>query len=269
MSSRLCTVYKVTNKQNGKIYIGRTFQKPEERWNKHVSESKKESKRSFMMALSKYGRESFLWEVFYQSYDEEHILEIEEKTIARFDSTNRDKGYNNTFGGYSNKLVEPLCGEANGMHGRAHTYEARKSISLANKGRLTGEKNPNYGKERPDYVKESISKKLSGRVLKKIKCPHCLKSGGEQNMKRYHFDNCRNNPYMTEAKKAELDERDRIQSEKLSLAGKKVTAEGRRKSTGHAPKKLRIRICPHCFKEGRSGAMTRFHFDNCKMKESV
>lgn len=30
-----------------------------------------------------------------------------------------------------------------------------------------------------------------------------------------------------------------------------------------------IRICPHCNKEGRSGAMTRFHFDNCKQKSKL
>jgi hypothetical protein len=28
-----------------------------------------------------------------------------------------------------------------------------------------------------------------------------------------------------------------------------------------------ILICPHCGKEGRGGAMTQWHFDNCKEKD--
>jgi len=59
-----------------------------------------------------------------------------------------------------------------------------------------------------------------------ITCPHCNKSGGSTNMKRYHFDNC--------------------------------------KTISQKTNKQPIITCPHCHKQGGSGVMKRWHFDNCK-----
>ncbi len=41
---------------------------------------------------------------------------------------------------------------------------------------MVGDKNPIYGRT---------------FTQKKIKCPFCEKVGGEGNMKRYHFNNCK------------------------------------------------------------------------------
>ena len=35
---------------------------------------------------------------------------------------------------------------------------------------------------------------------------------------------------------------------------------------GKLGKPMKIKTCPHCNKSGGNGAMTRYHFDNCKMK---
>lgn len=269
VKKQIYSVYKVTNNVNGKIYIGYTSKDPEVRWIKHKSHMKRKSGSLpyFLQALRKYGPENFTWEVFYQTDSMDHALEVERQTIERFDSTNRAIGYNRSIGG---QLVEPPSGEKNGMHGKRHTYEARKAVSVANKGRFAGENNPNYGKARPEHVLDAISKAQKGRVWEKSRCPHCLKSGATHNMKRYHFDNCRQNPQMTEAKKAELDERDRLQSERLSQGQKRFAESGkpRAKPLNIKPRVLKEVICPHCLTEGAGPNMTRYHFDKCKLKEA-
>jgi hypothetical protein len=48
--------------------------------------------------------------------------------------------------------------------------------------------------QRPEVVarqKEKSSRSRSCQNSTKITCPHCGKTGGHTNMKRYHFDNCK------------------------------------------------------------------------------
>lgn len=71
----------------------------------------------------------------------------------------------------------------------------------------TGEKNPNFGKSIPDDVKEKLRLGMLGRKIPEISewhknndhhtkhmvvCPHCGKEGKSLVMKRWHFDNCKN-----------------------------------------------------------------------------
>jgi len=48
-------VYKITNKKNGKSYIGKTEYSLEHRWNRHLSSAKNGSKFRFHSAIRKYG----------------------------------------------------------------------------------------------------------------------------------------------------------------------------------------------------------------------
>lgn len=67
---------------------------------------------------------------------------------------------------------EKMKGDNNPMFGKTHTTDTKKKISEAHKG-----KEPwNKGKESPQ---------------EKVVCPHCGKQGGKGNMKRYHFDKCK------------------------------------------------------------------------------
>ena len=45
-----------------------------------------------------------------------------------------------------------------------------------------------------EETKLKIGAARKGKSDPIIICPHCNKSGGNRNMKRYHFDNCHNNP---------------------------------------------------------------------------
>jgi hypothetical protein len=74
--------------------------------------------------------------------------------------------------------------------GKKFSEESRKRVSLArmgNKNRL--------GIPHSDEIKKIISERtsaaLKGVPKKVVECPYCGKSGGEGNMKRYHFNNCK------------------------------------------------------------------------------
>ena len=57
------------------------------------------------------------------------------------------------------------------LKGKPKTEETKKKMSLAKQG----------------YVPWN-----AGQKMEKIKCPHCDKTGDKSNMKRWHFENCRN-----------------------------------------------------------------------------
>ena len=63
-----------------------------------------------------------------------------------------------------------------------------KSIVVAEVNKV---KHPMYGKPVSEEHRKKISNALKGKTRKKITCPHCSKLGGNNNMKRWHFSNCR------------------------------------------------------------------------------
>lgn len=93
-------IYKLTNKVNGKIYVGQTVRTAEERFKQH-----KYCKTSLIgKAIHKYGAENFSIEVLAECKTREELDEMEIFFIAYFDCI-VPKGYNLTKGGRY-KLVE-------------------------------------------------------------------------------------------------------------------------------------------------------------------
>lgn len=91
-------IYKITNKLNGKIYIGKTLSTIEERWKIHIRDSKKEKikNRPLYKAINKYGIESFAVEEV-EECDYKILSDREIYWIKFFNSYN--SGYNATLGG--------------------------------------------------------------------------------------------------------------------------------------------------------------------------
>ena len=57
-------IYKHTNKKNGKVYIGKTLDKPEDRWRDHVNEANSgKYNYRFHNAIRKYGEDAFSMEI--------------------------------------------------------------------------------------------------------------------------------------------------------------------------------------------------------------
>lgn len=98
-------IYKIINKINGKIYIGKTLKNIEERWKEHCKDylRREEEKRPLYSAMKKYGKENFIIEEVEQCSDEE----VNEREIYWIEYYGSFKyGYNATRGGDGKAYVD-------------------------------------------------------------------------------------------------------------------------------------------------------------------
>jgi group I intron endonuclease len=140
-------IYKITNKINGKIYIGKS-KNPVNRFKRHlyVSVHPNAGPNQFQpihAALAKYGEKNFSLEIIDECMMEDEIFEKEIYWIA-FHKSNMtkypDNGYNLTDGGEGpsglspsnetkNKISKANSGKNNGMYNKSHTFEAKQKMS--------------------------------------------------------------------------------------------------------------------------------------------
>ena len=92
-------IYKITNKVNGKSYIGQTRYTIEFRWRQHQH---KKDNTNFHNAIHKYGIENFNIEIL-EECDIEDLNSREIFYIAKYDTFNN--GYNLTIGGDGNRRL--------------------------------------------------------------------------------------------------------------------------------------------------------------------
>lgn len=108
-SDNLYVVYKHTNIANGKVYIGITCQDPKARWSGGYGYR---NNKYFWRSIQKYGwTKGFVHEILYEDLTYEEACKIEIELIAKYNSTNRNYGYNHHKGG------------------RYQDYETRRKIS--------------------------------------------------------------------------------------------------------------------------------------------
>ena len=93
-------IYKITNKVNGKIYIGQSIH-IEKRWQEHCQPSNNKS--LIAKAIKKYGKENFLFEVVEQCIEEE-LLKKEEYYIKLYNSV-VPNGYNQEMFSKSKSII--------------------------------------------------------------------------------------------------------------------------------------------------------------------
>lgn len=133
------TVYQHKNKINGKVYIGITSQKPEQRWRN--GEGYKSSPH-FYSAIQKYGWDNFEHNILFVELTKEQACLKEQELIKEFNSMNREYGYNSTSGGdmfvmneeTKQKISQALMGNQNNL-GHSCSEEKKKKISEAQKDR--------------------------------------------------------------------------------------------------------------------------------------
>ena len=87
-------VYRHTNKQNGKCYIGITSQTPELRWRNGLGYR---DQAKFYGAILKYGWDGFSHEILFDHLSQNEAYKLEKELIVKFDSI--DNGYNIQSGG--------------------------------------------------------------------------------------------------------------------------------------------------------------------------
>lgn len=95
-------IYKITNKINGKMYIGKTlFNNPVDRWKEHLQDYKriKNEKRPLYSAMKKYGPENFDFEVLEETDNTEERERFYIEHYHTYVGDSECKGYNATLGG--------------------------------------------------------------------------------------------------------------------------------------------------------------------------
>ena len=134
------TVYQHKNKINGKIYIGITSQKPEQRWGSQGCNYK--SSPHFYFAIQKYGWDNFEHNILFTDLTKEQACLKEQELIKEYNSINREFGYNSTSGEdiftmneeTKQKISQAMIGNQNGL-GHPCSEEKKEKISNAQKGR--------------------------------------------------------------------------------------------------------------------------------------
>ena len=109
----ICGIYKITNKVNGKVYIGQSID-IERRWKTHLLNAKNEVQNVLLyQAFQKYGIENFDFSII-EEIPEEKLNEREQYWIRYYNSyigfTNHN-GYNMTLGADGSRGVNCLSKE--------------------------------------------------------------------------------------------------------------------------------------------------------------
>jgi hypothetical protein len=214
MMENKVTLYIITHNKTGLKYFGKTirwftvedlqkyYRGSGTRWNNH---------------LNKHGKD-ITFEIFgifsLNENDDDYVKPIALNFSKEHDITNPESNWAN--------IVEEDGVSGRSEKGRIWTEEHRKNHKESMKNithkSMLGKKQSDFQKERASEthknkivseetkIKISISKKgkkMSEEAKKnisnakkgipkpKIECPHCGKIGGTPQMKRYHFDNCK------------------------------------------------------------------------------
>jgi group I intron endonuclease len=169
--AKMAGCYKITNKVNGKIYIGMSTNLEKRRFD-HFKKSQK-AVRKLYNAFEKYGKENFVYEVIYIQLNGtlENLAHAEQQLIREFNSV-RD-GYNilpasrgrGAYGPewsekmrlyYQSEAARQKCaqpGEQNPMYGRSRRGEKLGGAVTP----MLGEKNPMFGRDwRQSKSKEEL-----------------------------------------------------------------------------------------------------------------
>ncbi len=172
-------VYLITNRVNGKRYVGITCRGYQERFKEHIHEALNGSTTILHNAIRKYGVDNFDLMLLESDVPDELIGKREQHYIALYNTFySSGIGYNMTEGGggmsgykhtedAKNKISESLQGHQfpqsrnkkiqKAMTDREYKPEWRAALSQARLGRFTKEENPFYGKHHSERTKQRVS----------------------------------------------------------------------------------------------------------------
>ena len=157
---------------NGKMYIGATCQKCEERW-RNGSGYKG---RKFYNAVKEFGWDNIKHEIIAENLTEDEAYKKEKELIQLYNTTDERCGYNSSTGGkYGGsgvqftderkktigKRMHEFMMVNNHFKGKHHTEKARKLMS-ENHYNCCGENNSFYGKHHTEETKKKISESRKG-----------------------------------------------------------------------------------------------------------
>ena len=145
-------IYKVKNKKNNKVYIGKTMNSLEDRKKAHYRNTIY-GETNFGRALKKYPKDTFEWSVLEEVKNKKDLDKKEMYFINQFDTYN--KGYNMTLGGgggltYNtesenyNRIKSKLGKWKNGNPGSTPEAIEKRMKTFENTTWVRGNKHGNY-----------------------------------------------------------------------------------------------------------------------------
>lgn len=192
-------IYRATNKDNGKSYIGQTIRSLHARRSEHLRAANTIATRTrptiFNIALSKYGSGAFDWEILEDCSDKTtNYMNEREKFYIKLLNTIHPLGYNTTSGGTGmddtmsedmrNKIAAGMVKVHQDPSYRARVYPKLKGITPPNKGvpmseaqkikvgaarkaayEVPGYVNPNIGQKRTEAQMENLKTGWAKREL--------------------------------------------------------------------------------------------------------
>ena len=156
-------IYKITNKLNGKVYIGQSID-IDTRWRQHCN-----AKDNFAIhnAIKKYGKENFKFEVLLECPVD--MLNVWERDMIALYDCISPKGYNLTEGGEGYqcseetrlKMSESMKGRISNRKGVPCSEETRLKMSEAKKGHIVSEE-----------ARHKISESMKGKKHQPLSVEH-------------------------------------------------------------------------------------------------
>ena len=183
------TVYLITNKVNGKKYIGK--HSTEDLYDSYMGSGK-----LIRFAIKKHGPKNFVKEILFV-FDNKEDMEAKEKELVNESVIECNSFYNLAPGGQGGNVLKFAEEERKKIKsekislkikGKPKSSEHRKSISLFHAD-VSGNNNPMFGKSHRESTKNFIREKALNREKKS--CPYCNKLIDVSNFKRWHGENCR------------------------------------------------------------------------------
>jgi len=173
-----CLIYKYTS-PSGKSYIGKTTERTESnRKYQHGYAARKGSTTAFHCAIRKHGMEAFTYEVLMTGIPSEIANGME---IIYIDLHKPE--YNMTTGGdgVDSETAKRVANER-----WADPEDTAKRIAA-----MKGKKKTITDEFRKAQSARCLGKPNQWNTIE-YTCPYCTKVGRGPNMKRYHFDKCKN-----------------------------------------------------------------------------
>jgi group I intron endonuclease len=244
-------IYLIKNDINGKTYVGQ-----------HTTKKLKDgyfgSGKILKQAINKYGKENF--ELGYLVFCENHEeLNEQERIWIKFFKEHETRGnYNIRDGGqdefiysHSEETIEKIKTNRTPY---VWTEEDHNRMSK----RMSGENHPLHQQGgHSEETKAKLKEIQQNREI--LTCPWCGKQMDHVNAKKYHFDNCPQNPNFIKKE---------IECPWCHTKGTKMSAMAlwhfdNCKENPNCKKELII--CPWCNKSSYNKSIfSRTHFDNCK-----
>lgn len=170
-------IYRITNVDNGKVYIGQSRHPLEKVQRRYQKEIRYKRQRPITRALAKYGFASFVFDVVENAVPLDELDARESYWIAHFKAQDSLTGYNLATGGRGTNgyqwteeakarlgarqrqlLADPT---KNPFYGRTHTQHARDAVAASNR-RRKGMKTRPHSEQTRARIGASLTGKMCG-----------------------------------------------------------------------------------------------------------